>query len=102
MVSNFEHYLHQFTDYYKKSISRRIIIGGICGILVWGFLLIFSLIMKQVFLDTFFQTLFNDIPGLGLIFGFVLALEIWGLIPRPSSDITEVPTKEDDKSDEEE
>ncbi len=95
MASNFEQYLHQFTDYYKKSLSRRIIIGLICGFLVWGILLIFSLIMKQVFRDIYFQTLFNDVPGIGFIFGFVLTLEIWGLIPRPSPDITEDPNKDD-------
>jgi hypothetical protein len=56
-------------------------IGG----LLWGILLVFSMIVRPFFNNnTFLQTFLKDLPGIGLIFGLLITLEIWGLIPHPT------------------
>jgi hypothetical protein len=55
------------------------------GGLLWGILLVFSMIVRPFFnSNTFFQTFLKDLPGIGLIFGLLITLEIWGLIPHPA------------------
>ncbi|MFX0050763.1 MAG: hypothetical protein ACFFAJ_04455 [Candidatus Hodarchaeota archaeon] len=84
MKPDFTYYLNQFVAYYKESLVRRFFIGGILGGLLWGGSSFLSLIIRQLLTtDTFLETLLNDIPGIGLIIGLLVTLEIWGLIPNP-------------------
>ncbi|MFX0171450.1 MAG: hypothetical protein ACFE9L_05975 [Candidatus Hodarchaeota archaeon] len=84
MTPDFAYYLNQFVAYYKESYIRRFFIGGILGGLLWGASFVLSLIIRQLLnTDTFLETLLNDIPGIGLILGLLITLEIWGLIPNP-------------------
>ncbi len=60
-----------------------------------GLLLIFAIILVTIGLEVLFGenvwwgTFMNDLRGLGLIAGVLLALEVWGLIPHPIEDTTE-------------
>ncbi|MFX0184430.1 MAG: hypothetical protein ACFE95_15215 [Candidatus Hodarchaeota archaeon] len=84
MVHNLTLYLNKFTEYYKESLLRRFFIGIVMGGLLWGILLVFSILARPFFNNNiFFQTFLKDLPGIGLILGLLITLEIWGLIPHP-------------------
>ena len=86
-------YKESLANLYSKTQQNNIskLFGGV----IMGLLLIFAIIFVSILLEAIFgesnywKTFFNDIRGLGLIAGILLALEVWGLIPHPIEDTTE-------------
>ncbi len=80
-------------DLYSKTQqnTRLKLISGI----IMGLLLILAIILATIGLEiifsesTYWQIFINDIRGLSIVAGVVLALEVWGLIPHPIEDTTE-------------
>ncbi len=75
-----------FVDTYKlsqRSRTSRFISGLLVGLIVWitGVILAF-LLNPFVGDNTFGKTFLHDLPGFTLVFGLVLLLELWGLIPH--------------------
>ncbi len=75
-----------FEDYYRmsqRSPTNKLIFGLIAGLGVWFIGIILSILFNDIVSkNTFGETFFHDLPGLMLVIGFVLTLELWGLIPR--------------------
>ena len=86
-------YYQPLADLYSRTQQNNIskLFGGI----IMGLLLIFAIIFVSILLEAIFgesnywKTFFNDIRGLGIVAGVLLALEVWGLIPHPIEDTTE-------------
>ncbi|MHA1946802.1 MAG: hypothetical protein ACXAC6_03640 [Candidatus Hodarchaeales archaeon] len=80
-------------DLYSRTQQNNIskLFGGV----IMSLLLIFAIILVSIGLEvifgesTYWKTFFNDIRGFGIIAGVILALEVWGLIPRPIDDTPE-------------
>ena len=78
------------TDLYTRAQQNTLskLISGV----IMGLLLIFAITLVTIGLDiifrdsTFWLTFNNDLRGLGIVAGVVLALEVWGLIPHQAED----------------
>ena len=66
------------------SFLHRFTVGLLIGIVIWLIGLLVSLILNPfVENNTFGTTFLHDLPAITLIFGLVIALDIWGLLPSP-------------------
>ena len=74
-----------FEDLYKqsqRSRSSQIIYGLLAGLIVWLTGIVLALIINPfIGNNTFIKTFLNDLPGVSLVFGLVILLELWGIIP---------------------
>jgi hypothetical protein len=80
-------------DLYSRTQQNNIskLFGGIILglLLIIGFILI-TIGMEIIFGEnTWWGTFINDLRGLSVIAGIILALEVWGLIPHPIEDTPE-------------
>ena len=82
-------YFNIFSAYYQKSLFRRIIVGFLIGSLLWGSILILSNILTIFQNDIWFEIFLHDLPLIGTILAFIVTLQIWGLLPQPTSKINE-------------
>jgi hypothetical protein len=73
-------------DYYKysqKSRLTRFIFGIRTCLIVWGTGILLEFILSPFVSNNIFgETLLHDLPGFTLVFGLILLLEFWGLIPH--------------------
>ncbi len=80
-------YFNSFTDYYEKSLIKRIFVGLIVGGFLWfcifGITLIFDLFINDAI---WWETFLKDLPFLGFILAILVSMQIWGLLPQPMND----------------
>ena len=73
-------------DIYKlsqRSRTTRFFSGILVGLIVWLTGIAFAFLLNPFVGDNVFvKTFLHDLPGFTLVFGLVLLLEFWGLIPR--------------------
>jgi hypothetical protein len=85
---------NSFSDYYQKTLLRRLIVGSIVGSLLWFSIFLFSNILyffqnNDIWLGTFL----HDLPLVGAILALLVSLQIWGLLPQPTNDNQENKSK---------
>jgi hypothetical protein len=80
----------EIQSFSERSPLHRFFAGILIGTFIWLIGLVISLGLNPFVGDnTFGETLLHDLPGIALIFGLVITLEIWGLLPRPIEDTDE-------------
>lgn len=96
MRTKFFGYLETFSDYYQATITRRLVVGLVIGILVWICIFAFALVLG-IFVENnlWLKTVQLDLPGIGGIIALLVTFQIWGLLPQPSSDVEEYPSSTD-------
>jgi hypothetical protein len=73
-----------------RSLLHRFTTGVLIGTAIWGIGLLVSFVLTPFMgNNTFGTTFLHDLPGIALIFGLVLAFDIWGFLPRPEEDTEE-------------
>ena len=76
--------INSFSD---RSLLHRFTTGVLLGIAIWGIGLLISFVLNPFMENNTFGTTFlHDLPGIALIFGLVIAFDIWGFLPRPEGD----------------
>jgi hypothetical protein len=80
----------EINSFSERSPLHRFLSGILIGSFIWVVGLVISLRLNPfVGNNTFGETFLHDLPGIALIFGLVITLEIWGLLPRPIEDTDE-------------
>ncbi|MHA2293780.1 MAG: hypothetical protein ACXACK_16585 [Candidatus Hodarchaeales archaeon] len=78
-------YYNDFKEYYKVNPLRRFLIGLIVGILFGSSVYVISIFLRILSEDIFWNSILNDLPGIGGILGLAITLQMWGLLPQPMS-----------------
>ncbi len=84
MTERIAEFFNSFSDYYQKTLLRRLIVGSVVGSLFWFSIFLFSNILyffqnDDIWLGTFQ----HDLPLVGAILALLVSLQIWGLLPQP-------------------
>ncbi|UCG01210.1 MAG: hypothetical protein JSW11_16530 [Candidatus Heimdallarchaeota archaeon] len=86
MSSRVVEYFSNFSDYYQKTLLRRLIVGLIIGSILWLSLFLLSNILA-IILDNniWWDTFLYDLPLVGAIIALIVTLQIWGILPQPAN-----------------
>ena len=75
-----------FSEFYQKSLIRRLIIGLLIGSSLWfTIFLVSNLFYFMQIEDIWFETFLHDLPLVGAILALLVSLQIWGLLPQPTN-----------------
>ena len=75
----------------QKNTVSKLFSGVIMGFLLFIAIVIVTIGIELVLgADDWIGTFTHDIRALGIVAGFVLTLEVWGLLPHPTNDVIEV------------
>jgi hypothetical protein len=88
-----EQFNEPLTNLYSKTQQNsvtKLFSGIILGLLLFFAIVVFALGLELI-LDTseWIQVFVHDLQALGIVAGFLLTLEVWGLIPHVTKDIKE-------------
>ncbi|MFX0123943.1 MAG: hypothetical protein ACFFAE_09915 [Candidatus Hodarchaeota archaeon] len=77
--------LNHFSNYYQKTLLRRLIVGLVVGSLLYLSIFILTNILILMQNDTvWWGTFLHDLPLVGAILALLVSLQIWGLLPQPT------------------
>jgi hypothetical protein len=86
MTERLTEIFNNFSDFYKKTLIRRLVSGFFVGSIVWFILFIISNLLSFVANDDVWMgTFLHDLPLVGAILALLITLQIWGLLPQPTS-----------------
>ncbi|MFW9906858.1 MAG: hypothetical protein ACFFFH_21315 [Candidatus Thorarchaeota archaeon] len=75
---------NNYSDFYQKSLFRRLLIGLFFGFFVWFSIFAVSVVLNFIGNDDIWlETFIHDLPLVGVILALLFTLQIWGLLPQP-------------------
>jgi len=79
-------YYSNFSDYYQKTLLRRLIVGFILGSFLWISVFLLASLLNVIQFDLWWEIFLHELPLLGAILALIVTLQIWGLLPQPANE----------------
>ncbi len=74
----------------QKNTVSKLYSGVIMGLLLFLVIVIVTIGIELLLgADDWIGTFTHDMRGLGIVAGLILTLEVWGLLPHPTNDVSE-------------
>ncbi|MFX1508650.1 MAG: hypothetical protein ACFFDC_21415 [Promethearchaeota archaeon] len=86
MTKRLKEIYNKFWDFYQKTLTRRLLIGLYVGSMVWFIIFTVTNLLSIIGIDDIWlRTFLHDLPLMGAILALLVTLQIWGLLPQPTS-----------------
>jgi len=82
-------YFNSFSDYYQKTLLRRLIVGIILGSFLWVTIFLISNVLNFIQNDIWWEIFLHELPQVGAVLALIVTLQIWGLLPQPANEVDE-------------